>query len=181
MWTCFPLFCAVCEYSPAAPPEAGAVLDVRPRKQMWAPTLLGEERRAVLQQPHLFLCQGNTREGSGGDTGRWHGTCEWRTHTFKKNVICMIENNQETSRFKHPWQGMRLSWQQFSYLCNLNTKKIFCCCFFLLLFFLGGWWWWGDFQGKTLTTIALILTNFHKGKPLPVEKCVSGAQERARS
>uniref|UniRef100_A0A7N9AT96 Helicase-like transcription factor n=1 Tax=Mastacembelus armatus TaxID=205130 RepID=A0A7N9AT96_9TELE len=27
--------------------------------------------------------------------------------------------------------------------------------------------------GKTLTTIALILTNFHKGKPLPVEKCVS--------
>lgn len=29
------------------------------------------------------------------------------------------------------------------------------------------------FQGKTLTTIALILTNFHKGKPLPVEKCVS--------
>lgn len=31
------------------------------------------------------------------------------------------------------------------------------------------------FQGKTLTTIALILTNFHKGKPLPVEKCVSVA------
>lgn len=30
-------------------------------------------------------------------------------------------------------------------------------------------------QGKTLTTIALILTNFHKGKPLPVEKCVSVA------
>ncbi|TKS86904.1 Helicase-like transcription factor [Collichthys lucidus] len=29
--------------------------------------------------------------------------------------------------------------------------------------------------GKTLTTIALILTNFHKGKPLPVEKCVSVA------
>lgn len=29
------------------------------------------------------------------------------------------------------------------------------------------------FQGKTLTTIALILTNFHKGKPLPVERCVS--------
>lgn len=28
-------------------------------------------------------------------------------------------------------------------------------------------------QGKTLTTIALILTNFHKGRPLPVEKCVS--------
>uniref|UniRef100_A0A096M289 Helicase like transcription factor n=1 Tax=Poecilia formosa TaxID=48698 RepID=A0A096M289_POEFO len=27
--------------------------------------------------------------------------------------------------------------------------------------------------GKTLTTIALILTNFHKGKPLPVERCVS--------
>uniref|UniRef100_A0A669DNC5 Helicase like transcription factor n=1 Tax=Oreochromis niloticus TaxID=8128 RepID=A0A669DNC5_ORENI len=27
--------------------------------------------------------------------------------------------------------------------------------------------------GKTLTVIALILTNFHKGKPLPVEKCVS--------
>uniref|UniRef100_A0A8C6W143 Helicase like transcription factor n=1 Tax=Nothobranchius furzeri TaxID=105023 RepID=A0A8C6W143_NOTFU len=27
--------------------------------------------------------------------------------------------------------------------------------------------------GKTLTTIALILTNFHKGKPLPVEKCVT--------
>uniref|UniRef100_A0A3P9I8H9 Helicase-like transcription factor n=1 Tax=Oryzias latipes TaxID=8090 RepID=A0A3P9I8H9_ORYLA len=27
--------------------------------------------------------------------------------------------------------------------------------------------------GKTLTTIALILTNFHKGKPLPVQKCVS--------
>ncbi|XP_075873771.1 helicase-like transcription factor isoform X2 [Nelusetta ayraudi] len=27
--------------------------------------------------------------------------------------------------------------------------------------------------GKTLTTIALILTNFHKGRPLPVEKCVS--------
>lgn len=26
--------------------------------------------------------------------------------------------------------------------------------------------------GKTLTVIALILTNFHKGKPLPVEKCV---------
>ncbi|XP_007564589.1 helicase-like transcription factor isoform X1 [Poecilia formosa] len=26
--------------------------------------------------------------------------------------------------------------------------------------------------GKTLTTIALILTNFHKGKPLPVERCV---------
>uniref|UniRef100_A0A3Q3WKV6 Uncharacterized protein n=1 Tax=Mola mola TaxID=94237 RepID=A0A3Q3WKV6_MOLML len=26
--------------------------------------------------------------------------------------------------------------------------------------------------GKTLTTIALILTNFHKGRPLPVEKCV---------
>ncbi|XP_072221362.1 helicase-like transcription factor isoform X1 [Leuresthes tenuis] len=26
-------------------------------------------------------------------------------------------------------------------------------------------------MGKTLTTIALILTNFHKGKPLPVEKC----------
>ncbi|XP_008278342.1 helicase-like transcription factor [Stegastes partitus] len=26
------------------------------------------------------------------------------------------------------------------------------------------------FQGKTLTTISLILTNFHKGKPLPVEK-----------
>lgn len=31
------------------------------------------------------------------------------------------------------------------------------------------------FQGKTLTTIALILTNFHHGKPLPVEKCVSAA------
>ena len=31
------------------------------------------------------------------------------------------------------------------------------------------------FQGKTLTTIALILTNFHKGQPLPVEKCVSVA------
>uniref|UniRef100_A0A8C4FBM4 Helicase-like transcription factor n=1 Tax=Dicentrarchus labrax TaxID=13489 RepID=A0A8C4FBM4_DICLA len=29
--------------------------------------------------------------------------------------------------------------------------------------------------GKTLTTIALILTNFHKGKPLPVEECVSVA------
>uniref|UniRef100_A0A3B4Z533 Helicase-like transcription factor n=1 Tax=Stegastes partitus TaxID=144197 RepID=A0A3B4Z533_9TELE len=29
------------------------------------------------------------------------------------------------------------------------------------------------FQGKTLTTISLILTNFHKGKPLPVEKSVS--------
>uniref|UniRef100_G3P9F7 Helicase-like transcription factor n=1 Tax=Gasterosteus aculeatus aculeatus TaxID=481459 RepID=G3P9F7_GASAC len=29
--------------------------------------------------------------------------------------------------------------------------------------------------GKTLTTIALILTNFHKGKPLPVEKCVREA------
>lgn len=29
------------------------------------------------------------------------------------------------------------------------------------------------FQGKTLTTIALILTNFHQGKPLPVEICVS--------
>uniref|UniRef100_A0A8C3ANH0 Helicase-like transcription factor n=1 Tax=Cyclopterus lumpus TaxID=8103 RepID=A0A8C3ANH0_CYCLU len=31
--------------------------------------------------------------------------------------------------------------------------------------------------GKTLTTIALILTNFHKGKPLPVEKCVRVANE----
>lgn len=31
------------------------------------------------------------------------------------------------------------------------------------------------FQGKTLTTIALILTNFHKGKPLPVGKSVSVA------
>uniref|UniRef100_A0A667ZRT8 Helicase like transcription factor n=1 Tax=Myripristis murdjan TaxID=586833 RepID=A0A667ZRT8_9TELE len=30
--------------------------------------------------------------------------------------------------------------------------------------------------GKTLTTIALILTNFHKGKPLPVEKCVSASE-----
>lgn len=30
-------------------------------------------------------------------------------------------------------------------------------------------------QGKTLTTIALILTNFHKGQPLPVEQCVSVA------
>uniref|UniRef100_A0A8C6Q8Y5 Helicase like transcription factor n=1 Tax=Nothobranchius furzeri TaxID=105023 RepID=A0A8C6Q8Y5_NOTFU len=32
--------------------------------------------------------------------------------------------------------------------------------------------------GKTLTTIALILTNFHKGKPLPVEKCVSTKRRR---
>lgn len=28
-------------------------------------------------------------------------------------------------------------------------------------------------QGKTLTTIALILTNFQDGKPLPVEKITS--------
>nr|XP_020472266.1 helicase-like transcription factor isoform X2 [Monopterus albus]XP_020472267.1 helicase-like transcription factor isoform X2 [Monopterus albus] len=31
-------------------------------------------------------------------------------------------------------------------------------------------------MGKSLTTIALILTNFHKGKPLPVEKCLSEEQ-----
>lgn len=32
------------------------------------------------------------------------------------------------------------------------------------------------FQGKTLTTIALIVSNFHNGKPLPLEKCVSVIQ-----
>lgn len=32
-------------------------------------------------------------------------------------------------------------------------------------------------QGKTLTTIALILTNFHEGKRLPVGTCVAVSQQ----
>ena len=38
------------------------------------------------------------------------------------------------------------------------------------------WFWYKPlpvFQGKTLTTIALILTNFHQGMPLPLKRGVS--------
>lgn len=63
----------------------------------------------------------------------------------------------------------------------------------LVGFWLMTWGWWDDlrfvllvlnisptsaqnvyavFQGKTLTTIALIVSNFHNGKPLPLEQCV---------
>lgn len=56
-------------HSSAAPPEAGAVLDACSRKQTYAAALLGEERRALLQQTHVFLCQRNAREGLRGNTG----------------------------------------------------------------------------------------------------------------
>lgn len=60
----------------AAPPEAGAVLDACSRKQTYAAALLGEERRALLQQTHVFLCQRNAREGLRGNTGGRHGAGE---------------------------------------------------------------------------------------------------------
>lgn len=69
---------AVRGYSPNASPEAGAVLDVRPGKQILSAALLGEEGRAVLQHPHVFLRQGAAREGPRGNTGRRHGTGERR-------------------------------------------------------------------------------------------------------
>lgn len=56
-------------HSSPAPPEAGIIMDVCSGKQMHAATLLGEERRALLQPPHLFLCQRNARECLRGNTG----------------------------------------------------------------------------------------------------------------
>lgn len=116
-------------YSSPAPPEAGIIMDVCSGKQMHTATLLGEERRALLQPPHMFLCQRNARECLWGNTGGWHGLGEsWRSAQLLP---------------------IRFYWMQI----------------------------WLLHQGKTLTTIALILTNFHGGNPLPVETCVSEAQQ----
>lgn len=83
----------VCGYSPPAPSEAGAVLDVRSGKQSCPAAVLGEERRAILQHPHVFLCQRATREGSWRHTGRWHGAGRWHTdrhiklHTSHDHIL----------------------------------------------------------------------------------------------
>ena len=66
-WFCF---VSVGEHVTHAAPEAGPFLDVCLREQLQTATLLGGEGRALLQQPHLLLCQGAATEGPGGHTGR---------------------------------------------------------------------------------------------------------------
>lgn len=80
-----------CRDASPAPPEAGAVVDVCSWKQKLVAALLGEERRSLLQQPHMFLYQRNTWESLWWNTGGWHGAGEYFERTLLSCLNKLIE------------------------------------------------------------------------------------------